>query len=114
MPGFIGNYKLSGYSKVFNSLACKLVTSFPGNRYLNPSKLNILGNIFLFDEQTGELKAIIEANEITAWQTAAASIVATKFLFSNRPPSPIINTLAILGCGVEVHYSESHSNNNEF
>lgn len=108
MPGYIGNYRLPGNSKVFNSLACKLVTSFPGNRFLNPAKLNILGNIFLFNEETGELKAIIEANELTAWQTAAASLVGTKYLYSNRPSLHVLNTtsamfkLAILGCGVEV------------
>lgn len=108
MPGFISNYKLSGHPREFHSLACKLVTSFPGNRYLNPPKLNILGNIFLFNEETGELKAIIEANEITAWQTAAASLVGTKYLYSKRPPSPTINTVGILGCGVEVEANQKY------
>lgn len=103
MPGFIGNYKLSGSSKVFNTLACKLVSSFPGNRFLNPPKLNILGHIFLFSVETGQLNAIISGDEFTAWKTAASSLVATKYLFTNRPSKPAIKTLAILGCGVEVH-----------
>lgn len=102
MPGFIGNYKLGNQEKVLNSLGCKLVTFFQGNSSLNPPKPNILGNIFLFSEQTGELKAIIQASEITAWRTAAASLVATKYSFSQRPSSPKIDTVAILGCGVQV------------
>lgn len=104
MPGFIGNYKLSmlDQSKSFNSLGCKLVTSFSNNEKLNPKKPNILANVFLFNENTGELMAILQANEITAWRTAAASLVASKFLYSKRPSLPEINTLAILGCGVQV------------
>ncbi|XP_055298600.1 ketimine reductase mu-crystallin [Sitodiplosis mosellana] len=103
MPGFIGNYKLKNLndSKVFNSLGCKLVTFFKGNHELNPPKPNILGNIFLFSEETGELKAIVQASEITAWRTAAASLVATKYLFSNRSSSPKMDTVAIFGCGVQ-------------
>lgn len=109
MPGFIGNYKLKSHeSNVFNSLGCKLVTSFGKNNDLNPPKPNILGNIFLFSEQTGELKAIIAANEITAWRTAAASIVATKYLHSMRLSSPKINNVAIVGCGVQVLLSNTY------
>lgn len=106
MPGYIGNYQLlsSKQTKLFNSLGCKLVTAFPNNSSLQPPKPNILANIFLLNELTGELKAIIQGTEITAWRTAAASIVATKFLYSSRPPpsSQQIDSLAILGCGVQV------------
>lgn len=104
MPGFIGNYKLASINqtKRFNTLGCKLVTAFPNNSQLQPPKPNILANIFLMNELTGELKAIIQGSEITAWRTAAASIVATKFLYSSRPSSPKIDSLAILGCGVQV------------
>lgn len=61
-----------------------------------------MANIVLVDANTGELKAIIEATEITAWRTAAASIVATKHLYFNRQSSQVPKTLAILGCGVQV------------
>lgn len=106
MPGFIGNYKLlcTNQTKLFNSLGCKLVTAFPNNSQLQPPKPNILANIFLMNDMTGEIKAIIQGTEITAWRTAAASIVATNFLFSSRPSSPNIDSLAILGCGVQVGY----------
>lgn len=104
MPAFIGNYKLTSINptKLYNSLGCKLVTAFPKNSQLQPPKPNILANIFLMNELSGELKALIQGTEITAWRTAAASIVATKFLYSSRPSSPKIDSLAILGCGVQV------------
>ncbi|XP_031627138.1 ketimine reductase mu-crystallin-like [Contarinia nasturtii] len=102
MPGFIGNYKLAANQpKVYNSLGCKLVTAFVGNKDLIPPKPNIIGNIFLFNEETGELTATIQASEITGWRTAGASLVATKYLFSKRPSTPQINTVAIIGCGVQ-------------
>lgn len=108
MPGYIENYRLASISNgqptVLNSLGCKLVTSFSKNAQLIPPKPNIMANILLFDENTGELKATLQANDITAWRTAAASIVATKHLFSARPSMPKINTVAILGCGVQVKY----------
>lgn len=104
MPGFIGNYKLSSIdpTKSLNTLGCKLVTAFKNNERLNPPKPNILANILLMNESTGELKAFLQATEITTWRTAAASIVATNYLYSKRPSAPKINTVAILGCGVQV------------
>lgn len=116
MPGFIGNYKLASTNEtiVFNSLGCKLVTAFPNNSQLQPPKPNILANIFLMNDATGEIKAIIQGTEITAWRTAAASIVATKFLYSCRPTTPKINGLAILGCGVQVGFYYLHGITNNF
>lgn len=111
MPGFLGNYKLAKTvpdqpSRVFNTLGCKLVTSFSKNSELNPPKPNVLANIFLFNENTGELKAIVQATEITAWRTAAASIVATQYLYLERSSvheAPYLpKTLAVLGCGIQV------------
>lgn len=107
MPGYIGNYKLSKSAlkqptKVFSSLGCKLVTSFSKNSELNPPKPNILANIFLFNENTGELKAVIKGSEITAWRTAAASLVATKYLSLQRSSDHQAPSVAIIGCGVQV------------
>lgn len=112
MPGFIGNYRLTSINetKLFNSLGCKLVTAFPSNSQLIPPKPNILANIFLMNDVTGEIKAIVQGTEITAWRTAAASIVATKFLYSSRPSLPKIDGLAILGCGVQVGEITMNSN----
>lgn len=119
MPGFIGNYHLkhtgrgdAENNKVFNTLACKLVTSFVGNKNLSPPKPSIIGNICIFSEDTGELRAIVQATEITAWRTAGASLVATAHLFLQRPTinhdSP--KNMAIIGCGVQVRCIQKSSN----
>lgn len=111
MPGFIGNYRLShtGHGdaendRVFNTLACKLVTSFSGNKDLIPPKPSIFGHIFVFSEDTGELRAIVQATEITAWRTAGASIVASDYLFLRRSTVEhnASKNVAIIGCGVQV------------
>ena len=109
MPGFIGNYPLStvtGDVEKHSTLSCKLVTSFSGNSTLNPPLPSILATIFLFDSNTGRLKAIIEATEITAWRTAAVSLVATKHLFYNsrKTDSNAAYTLTICGAGTQVIY----------
>lgn len=110
MPGFIGNYKLTktgrgsnANTKVQNTLGCKLITLFKGNATLTPPKPVILGNIFLFSELTGELKAIVQASDITAWRTAAASLVATDYLYFRRQNMKCeVKVAAIVGCGVQV------------
>lgn len=108
MPGFIGNYPLSTVTggEKHSTLSCKLVTSFSGNSTLNPPLPSILATVFLFDSNTGRLKAIVEATEITAWRTAAVSLVATKHLFYNsrRTDSNAAYTLAICGTGTQVTY----------
>lgn len=87
MPGYFQDEKYGG-------LGCKMVTVFKNNPKQNiPS---ILAGILLFDEDTGLLKAVIEATELTAWRTAAASAVATKYLY-RAPDSGGI--LAIIGIG---------------
>lgn len=82
MPGFVGNYELSVTSdNKKNTVVCKLGTSFSTNQYLKPPLPNISAHILLFDEQTGHLQCIMDGTHITAWRTAAASIVATKYLY---------------------------------
>lgn len=106
MPGFVGNYKLSSVtgSERHSTLACKLVTSFEGNSKLNPPLPAILATILLFDTDTGRLKAVIEGTEITAWRTAAVSLVATKFLYFNRHTNASNKVLSICGTGTQVIY----------
>uniref|UniRef100_A0A1A9WCF4 Ketimine reductase mu-crystallin n=1 Tax=Glossina brevipalpis TaxID=37001 RepID=A0A1A9WCF4_9MUSC len=113
MPGYVGNYKAVNrktdeHLKHSNTLACKVVTSFTNNQNLQPPLPNILANILLFDINTGQLQCIMEGTQITAWRTAAASIVATKYLYMKRFPQefqmPI--KVAIIGCGVQ---GQSHA-----
>ncbi|XP_075224748.1 ketimine reductase mu-crystallin isoform X2 [Lycorma delicatula] len=83
---------LPAFSQTKDALACKLVTSFENN----PLKglPTVLGIILYFDPDTGKIKAIIEATEITLMRTAAASVVATKYLHHGKK-----NVLTIVGAG---------------
>lgn len=109
MPGYIGNYSLplsisSKPKRNVSTLACKLVTSFTNNDKLPVPLPNVLATICLFDTITGRLKCVLGGTEITAWRTAAASLVATQHLYVDRPNVRKEDGfyLAIVGCGVQV------------
>jgi ornithine cyclodeaminase/alanine dehydrogenase-like protein (mu-crystallin family) len=72
----------------------KVVCIFPGNpaRGLDAHQ----GAVLLFDGETGEVRAIVNASAITAIRTAAVSAVATRALAREGA-----RTLAILGAGVQ-------------
>jgi len=72
----------------------KTVCIFPGNpaRGLDPHQ----GGVMLFDGETGELRALVDASAVTSIRTAAVSAVATRALA--RADSQV---LAILGSGVQ-------------
>lgn len=53
MPAYVNHDR-------FGALACKLVTSFPGNERLSRPLPTINAHISLFDESTGVLKAVSE------------------------------------------------------
>lgn len=76
------------------TLAVKLVSVFPGNdaREL-PSHQGV---VLLFDEETGEPRALMDAERITALRTAGAAAVAARAL--SRPDAGV---LAVLGAGVQ-------------
>lgn len=110
MPAFVGNYRLTaggagGDAAKVSTLACKLVTSFRGNNERQPPLPNIAANILLFNEETGELNAIMAGTDITTWRTVSASVVATKHLyfgrFGPRAEQQRQIKIAIIGCGVQ-------------
>jgi ornithine cyclodeaminase len=74
--------------------ALKTVAIFPGNsaRGLDPHQ----GFVALFDGETGETRALMNAGAITAVRTAAVSAVATRALAREGA-----RTLAILGAGFQ-------------
>jgi ornithine cyclodeaminase len=74
--------------------ALKTVAIFPGNsaRGLDPHQ----GFVALFDGETGETRALLNAGAITAVRTAAVSAVATRALAREDA-----RTLAILGAGFQ-------------
>ena len=85
MPGHLGRPSVLGI---------KVVTVFPGN---HGTELDAhQGAVMIFSPGNGRLLAIMDASEITAIRTAAASAVATRALARQQA-----KTLAILGTGVQ-------------
>jgi ornithine cyclodeaminase len=59
-------------------LGCKVATIFPGNAKLNRPSLH--GQYLLMSGESGAPLALLDARELTAWRTAAASALASRFL----------------------------------
>lgn len=100
-PDGLTLYMMPGYlhDGIAGVLACKMVTATDNT--LQPRPLpNLMANISIFNDTTGELNAIIAGTEITKWRTAAASVIATKQFLP-----PTYRVLAILGAGAqaEIH-----------
>ncbi len=77
-------------------LALKAVSVFPGNGALGlPSHQGV---ITLFDERTGGLLAVMDAEHITAMRTGGGAAVSVRLLARKAA-----RTLAILGAGVQGH-----------
>jgi len=83
MPGYLADPR---------GLGAKIITIFPDNAKLGLS--SHVGLVLLFDTEIGFPLAVMDAGEITAIRTAAASAVATRVL-ARRDASQ----LAILGTG---------------
>ena len=74
--------------------SCKTISVFPTNSTLN--KHSHQGTVSLYEAVYGALLAVVDAGEVTALRTAAASAVATIALA--RPGAKV---LALVGCGVQ-------------
>jgi ornithine cyclodeaminase len=95
LPEHIGALGLMpGYLRSIGVMGIKTVSVFPANAGTEHDSHQ--GTVMLFDDQNGALLAIIDATEITAVRTAAASAVATELL-----ARPRASVLAILGSGVQ-------------
>lgn len=85
MPAYLGHPPVLGI---------KVITVFPGN---HGTQLDAhQGAVLLFDTTDGRLLAVLDATEITAMRTAAASALATRVL--SREDSA---RLALLGSGTQ-------------
>jgi ornithine cyclodeaminase len=83
MPGYAGGPGVMG---------CKIISVFHGNKEAGlPSHQGV---VVLFESKNGQPILILDANEITAIRTAAASALATKLLARENA-----ETLAIIGTG---------------
>lgn len=91
VPGFMG--LMPAYSQR-DGWGLKVVNIYPDNpkRGLDAHQ----GAVLLFDGETGETKAVMNASAITAIRTAAVSGVATRLLARDDA-----SVLAILGAGVQ-------------
>jgi ornithine cyclodeaminase len=93
MPGDIGAMgQMHGYLPDPSCFGIKLVSLFPRNR--PPEFSSHMGVVLLFEAEHGRPVALLDAAEITAIRTAAASGLATRLL-----ARPNAGDLAILGAG---------------
>ena len=76
------------------AVGLKVVGVFPGNHATEYDSHQ--GVVVLFDPETGVPRAVLDASEITAIRTAAASAVATRALANEDA-----GDLALLGAGVQ-------------
>jgi ornithine cyclodeaminase/alanine dehydrogenase-like protein (mu-crystallin family) len=83
---------MPGYLDAPRGLGAKILTVYPDNPQRGLS--SHVGLVVLFDSETGMPLAVMDAAEITAIRTAAASAVATRAL-----ARPDASHLAILGTG---------------
>lgn len=93
-----------GESKAGRYLGCKVVTIFPDNVQYNRSSL--YGQYLLMAGDTGEPLALIDGRALTAWRTAAASALASRFL-SREDASHLV----MIGAGaLAPHLVRAHCN----
>src|SRR5262249_31673541 len=76
------------------ALGVKALSLFPSNPSIGKDAHQ--GSVLLYDNDTGELRALINASAITAIRTAAVSGVATRALAREEA-----SVLALIGAGVE-------------
>ena len=87
---------MPGYLADPETIAAKVITFLPGN--LGTPHDAHQGAVLLFDPKHGKLIGLLDASEITAIRTAAATAVATDLL-----ARPDATDLAIIGSGVQAH-----------
>lgn len=93
MPGDLGMLgNMPGYLAEPECFGVKLVSLIPRNK--PPQYSSHLGLVLLFEVEHGQPVAMLDAAEITAIRTAAASGLATRLL-----ARPDASSLAILGAG---------------
>ncbi|WP_417423529.1 ornithine cyclodeaminase family protein [Hoeflea sp.] len=72
----------------------KAVTIYPDNPGANPPLPSVQGQVLLFDEARGDVVAVLEGVDLTAWKTAGDSALGSSCL--SRPD---IRTMLMVGAG---------------
>lgn len=75
-------------------LALKSMSVFPENNHRKPPLPSIHGAMLLFDEETGQVKAVLDGVLVTKWKTAGDSVLGARLLA--RPDS---RRLLVVGAG---------------
>ncbi len=84
-------------------LGCKIITVFPDNA--TQGRPSVYGQYLLMSGETGEPLALIEGRTLTAWRTAAASALASRYL--SREDS---SHLVMVGAGaLAPHLVQAHA-----
>lgn len=90
-----GNALLNRAAWIENQgIALKSMSVFPGNSGHKPALPTIQGVLVLFDDKTGEVRALIDGMLVTKWKTAGDSVLGARLLA--RPDS---QNLLIVGSG---------------
>ncbi len=92
MPAYIRTTGVGG-----GVVGVKWISVYPGNIKKGFKAVN--GTLLLSDASTGRLKAVMEANVLTALRTGAAGALATRFL-----ANPDASRLLLVGSGVQSAY----------
>ncbi|XP_030764589.1 ketimine reductase mu-crystallin [Sitophilus oryzae] len=93
--------------KKYGAWCCKILTGNPEN--VDKNLPSFSGSILHFDDSTGILKSVIDGRLISNYRTAAASAVATKYLF--KPEQERRQILSVLGLGEQgVSHAEAFYN----
>ncbi len=82
------------YLSATGDLAVKVVTIFPGN--VDHGRPLVQGTVQVFDDTTGEPRALVDGGELTAIRTAAGGGASVDVLA--RPEAQV---LAVLGSGIQ-------------
>lgn len=87
-----------------SSIALKLVTLCPNNSEVGLPTMS--GLVILLDARTGEAKAVLDAGELTARRTAAASALASSYLSrADAKSMTLIGTGRLASYLIEAHSS---------
>lgn len=72
----------------------KAVTIYPDNPAADPPRASVQGQVLLFDEEQGHVRAVLEGVDLTAWKTAGDSALAADCLARKD-----VRTLLMVGAG---------------
>ena len=81
-----------------DEVGLKVISGGPGN---NSKGLGFQGCVLIMDEITGQLKAVINANNLTAFRTALASSLGLTLIALN---ANILPELSAFGVGLQAYW----------